>query len=227
MSAVAKLLLDDINTVLFDLDGTLLDTAPDLVDALNRVCAERNHPAPDFKLACRYVSTGAAGLIRLAFPDADAAMVENLRIRLVDLYAENVCVLTKPYPGMEKLLEQIESLGKTWGVVTNKPAALTEPLMKAIGLTNRSACIVSGDTLPQRKPDPAPIMHALDLIDCLPTVALYVGDAPQDIAAGQAAGVKTIAVSWGYIIPGHSPHEWGADYTIDRPEQLLALRTET
>jgi 2-phosphoglycolate phosphatase len=227
MSAVAKLLLDDINTVLFDLDGTLLDTAPDLVDALNRVCAERNHPAPDFELACRYVSTGAAGLIRLAFPDADAAMVENLRIRLVDLYAENVCVLTKPYPGMEKLLEQIESLGKTWGVVTNKPAALTEPLMKAIGLTNRSACIVSGDTLPQRKPDPAPIMHALDLIDCLPTVALYVGDAPQDIAAGQAAGVKTIAVSWGYIIPGHSPHEWGADYTIDRPEQLLALRTET
>ena len=227
MSAVAKLLLDDINTVLFDLDGTLLDTAPDLVDALNRVCAERNHPAPDFKLACRYVSTGAAGLIRLAFPDADAAMVENLRIRLVDLYAENVCVLTKPYPGMEKLLEQIESLGKTWGVVTNKPAALTEPLMKAIGLTNRSACIVSGDTLPQRKPDPAPIMHALDLIDCLPAVALYVGDAPQDIAAGQAAGVKTIAVSWGYIIPGHSPHEWGADYTIDRPEQLLALRTET
>jgi 2-phosphoglycolate phosphatase len=227
MSDVAKLLLDDINTVLFDLDGTLLDTAPDLVDALNRVCAEQNHPAPDFKLACRYVSTGAAGLIRLAFPDADAAMVENLRIRLVDLYAENVCVLTKPYPGMEKLLEQIESLGKTWGVVTNKPAALTEPLMKAIGLTNRSACIVSGDTLPQRKPDPAPIMHALDLIDCLPTVALYVGDAPQDIAAGQAAGVKTIAVSWGYIIPGHSPHEWGADYTIDRPEQLLALRTET
>ena len=226
MNADAKLLLDQINTVLFDLDGTLLDTAPDLVGALTRVCAEQNHPAPDFKLACRYVSTGAVGLIRLAFPEADTERVENLRIRLVDLYAENVCVLTKPYPGIEKILEQIESLGKTWGVVTNKSAALTEPLMKSIGLANRSACIVSGDTLSQRKPDPAPIVHALDLINCSPAAALYVGDATQDIAAGRAAGVKTIAVSWGYIIPGHTPHEWGADYTIDRPEQLLALRAE-
>ena len=119
-------LLDRMDAVLFDLDGTLLDTAPDLVNALYRVCDENGRTKPDFDLACRYVSTGAAGLIRLAFADDDEAQQENYRQRLVTLYADDLYAQTSPYPGIETVLKQLESNGLAWGVVTNKPANLTE-----------------------------------------------------------------------------------------------------
>ncbi len=223
MTTNQRRLLDGIEAVLFDLDGTLLDTAPDLVNALNRVCDEANSEPPDFDLACRYVSTGAAGLIRLAFPDAEPDYAEQLRKQLVELYSDRLCDLTVPYAGMAELLEELEQSRTYWGVVTNKPAALTEPLLKAIGLSDRSACIVSGDTLAERKPHPAPILHALKGLSISPAKALYLGDAPQDIAAGRAACVGTLAVTWGYIIPGEDPRSWGADYTIEHPEELLEL----
>ena len=227
MSHSRRRLLDRVEAVLFDLDGTLLDTAPDLVGALEQVCTEENSSPPDFELACRYVSTGAAGLIRLAFPSAPTDDAERLRQRLVDLYATRLCQLTVPYAGIPQLLARLESTNIHWGVVTNKPAALTDPLMEQIGLSERSACIVSGDTLAERKPHPAPILHALDSLNIDPARAAYLGDAPQDIAAGQAAGVATLAVTWGYIIPGQNPRSWGADYTIDHPDELLELTLAT
>ena len=223
MTTHSPRVLEQIELVLFDLDGTLLDTAPDLVNALMQVCDEQAVAAPDFELACRYVSTGAAGLVRLAFPDEEPEPFESYRQRLVDLYAERICELTAPFSGSPQLLEHLETTGTHWGVVTNKPAALTEPLLAQIGLAERCAAIISGDTLAERKPHPGPILHALAQVGTEPTRALYLGDAPQDIKAGNAAGVGTLAVTWGYIIPGQDPHSWGADYTIDHPQDLLDL----
>ena len=217
------MLFDQTELVLFDLDGTLLDTAPDLVNALFRVCDEQTQTKPDFALACRYVSTGAIGLVRLAFPELNDDELEPLRQRLVDVYAEELCVATKYFAGIESLLKTLEDQNKAWGIVTNKPAGLTDPLLEQLNITRRCAAVVSGDTLPQRKPDPAPLLHALDLAGHAPETAIYVGDAPQDVAAGNAAGMTTIAVGWGYILPGQDHTSWGADYTIEHPDELPAL----
>jgi phosphoglycolate phosphatase len=223
MTLLSGPLLSRTDMVLFDLDGTLLDTAPDLVNALLKVCVAENQPPPDFGLACRYVSTGAAGLIRLAFPKLDEDNVELLRQRLVQHYADNICELTRPFDGIPSVLAELEAAGKRWGIVTNKPTDLTESLMSEVALDGICACLVAGDTLPQRKPHPAPLLHALELTSVAASDSVYVGDAPQDIAAGRAAGMMTVAVSWGYIIPGENPHDWGADYTIDHSADLLKL----
>ncbi|MDP7041707.1 MAG: HAD-IA family hydrolase, partial [Gammaproteobacteria bacterium] len=208
---------------LFDLDGTLLDTAPDLVGALFRLCAEEHQPLPDYELAAQHVSTGAIGLVRLAFPDHDEQKQELLRRRLVDAYAANLHDNTRFYPGMEDLLEHIETAGVRWGVVTNKIAELTEPLLEQLGLRRRMGTVVSGDSAAERKPHPAPVLLALEELGVAPEKTVYVGDAPQDIAAGKAAGTLTIAARWGYIIPGTNPNDWQADYTIDSPDEIAGL----
>jgi phosphoglycolate phosphatase len=141
----------------------------------------------------------------------------------VDVYAQDLCIATRYFPGIEALLAKLDSADKAWGVVTNKPAGLTEPLLEQLGIAARCAAIVSGDTLTQRKPHPAPLLHALELSGHSAAAAVYVGDAPQDIAAGNAAGMTTIAVAWGYIIPGQNPADWGADYTVEEPGQIPAL----
>jgi 2-phosphoglycolate phosphatase len=223
MTEIFGPLLSQTRLVLFDLDGTLLDTAPDLVNALIKVCMAEGQPLPDFDLACRYVSTGAAGLVRLAFPEVAADRVEQLRQQLVTNYADEICVATRPYSGMPEVLTQLEVAGKRWGIVTNKPADLTAALLDTLDLTARCACIVSGDTLAERKPHPAPILHALALTGAIATHSIYIGDAPQDIVAGRAAGLATVAASWGYIVPDQNPRDWGADYTIDQPKDLLNL----
>jgi len=211
-----------IQTVLFDLDGTLLDTAPDLAAALNTVLAE-NHRAPlPFEYIRPVVSHGGMALIHRGFglEPADPA-IEPLRQRLLEVYRANISTYTRPFPGMPEVLDTLETRGLNWGVVTNKPGWLTEPLLSDLGLLQRAACVVSGDTLAQRKPDPAPMLHACALTGSEPQDCVYLGDAQRDVEAGINAGMHTLVALFGYFQDNDRPHEWQADAMIDTPADLL------
>ena len=208
--------------MLFDLDGTLADTAPDLAAALNAVL-EANGKAPlPFESIRPVVSHGGMALIRLGFglepthPD-----FEPLRQQLLRHYADHIAVHTRLFPGMDEVLEHIEQSGRNWGVVTNKPGWLTEPLMDALELMERAACVVSGDTLTERKPDPAPMLHACELAGSRNTECIYIGDAERDILAGKQAGMKTLIAGFGYIGSEDRPEDWGADALVDSPRQII------
>ena len=210
-----------IRGVLFDLDGTLLDTAPDMVGALNALrTEERLGPVP-YAIARAHVSTGAVGLLRLAFPACDEEKLGRLHKRYLQIYADRLSAETELFPGIEDLLTRLEQSGLVWGVVTNKPAALTEPLLDALSLLDRCASVVSGDTLPERKPHPGPLLHALAEAGVDAPAAMYIGDAARDIEAGKAAGLTTVAASYGYILPGDDPTGWGADLVIGSPGELF------
>ena len=210
-----------IKGVLFDLDGTLLDTAPDMVGALNTLRAEERLGPVPYAIARPHVSTGAIGLLKLAFPAHADQDVRRLHQRYLQIYADRLSTETLPFPGIEKLLVSLERSRLIWGVVTNKPASLTEPLLEALKLLHRCACVVSGDTLLERKPHPKPLLHALAQAGIDSNTAIYVGDASRDIEAGKAAGVTTVAVTYGYILPGDEPSGWGADMVIAHPDELL------
>jgi len=212
-----------ITTVLFDLDGTLLDTAPDLADALNTVLAEnRREPLP-YETIRGVVSHGGMALIKLGFGlDESSPDFEPLRQRLLSIYRANLSGKTRPFPGMAELLEQLEQGGRNWGVVTNKPAWLTEPLMQDLGLLQRAACVVSGDTLAERKPHPAPMLHACELAGSRPEQCVYIGDARRDIEAGKNARMHTLVALFGYFMDGDRPGEWQADGLLEQPLDLLA-----
>ena len=211
-----------IRTVLFDLDGTLLDTAPDLADALNAVLVEnRREPLPDVEIR-GVVSHGGMALIRLGFGiEPDDPDFEPLRQRLLDNYQANIANRTRPFPGMAKLLDELERRGLNWGVVTNKPGWLTDPLLRELDLYDRAACVVSGDTLSERKPHPAPMLHACIQAGSLPGQCVYVGDAQRDIEAGRNARMHTLVALFGYFMADDRPLEWQADGSIDRPQDLL------
>jgi len=210
-----------IDAVLFDLDGTLLDTAPDLAAALNALRVEEGGTQLSFDEIRPHVSHGGAALVRLGFPDARAAEFERLRTRLLAIYRQDVARETQLFPGLAQVLEALESAHKPWGVVTNKPGWLTEPLLAALGLMPRAGCVVSGDTMPERKPHPLPLLHAARLIGLEPLQCLYVGDAERDVIAARAAGMRTLIARYGYIGPSDRPEEWQADGIIDRPEEIL------
>ena len=211
-----------VRTVLFDLDGTLLDTAPDLADALNAVLAENHRPPLSFQEIRGVVSHGGMALIRLGFAlDESHPDFNPLRLRLLALYRDKISNKTRPFPGMGELLDQLERRGLNWGVVTNKPGWLTEPLLKNLGLFERAACIVSGDTLANRKPHPAPMLHACEQAGSTPEQCVYVGDAQRDIEAGRNAGMHTLVALFGYFQEQDRPHEWHADGMIRTPRDLL------
>jgi len=208
-----------IAAVLFDLDGTLVDTAPDLVGVLNRLLVERGRTQMPYAIARNEVSNGAGGLLRLGFGDLGSPdELEALRCRFLDLYAGCVSDRSRLFIGLEDIDQQLSRT--TWGVVTNKPDAFTRPLLAALGLAERARCVVSGDRLPQRKPDPAPLRLAAEELGVAATSCVYVGDASRDIEAGKAAGMATIAAAYGYIRPREDPHTWGADAVIRRPHDL-------
>jgi len=209
--------------VLFDLDGTLLDTAPDMVGALNALRAEEGQEPLPYASAREEVSNGSAGLLRIGFPGAEPTRQQALQRRFLDLYAARLSEATLLFAGMDRVLAQLESHDLRWGIVTNKPAWLTEPLLAALGLNHRSACTVSGDTLTERKPHPAPLLHALEAMGLPAIRAVYVGDAPRDIEAGRAAGMRTILAGYGYVGTGQDLSGWGADRIIARPEELLEV----
>ncbi len=212
----------DIQTVLFDLDGTLLDTAPDLAAALNTVLGEnRREPLP-FETIRPAVSHGGIAIIRRGFGlEASDPAIEPLRQRLLEVYRANISTHTRPFPGMAEVLDTLETRGLNWGVVTNKPGWLTEPLLGDLGLLQRAACVVSGDTLAQRKPDPAPMLHACALAGSKPQHCVYVGDAQRDVEAGNNAGMYTLVALFGYFREDDRPQEWQADAMIDTPAGLL------
>lgn len=211
--------------VLFDLDGTLLDTAPDMIFALDAICREEGVATVTYDRARGYVSNGAVGLLRLAFPDFDLTTNAEIHRRYLARYAERLAVDTRLFPLLDTLLDSLESEGVPWGVVTNKPRHLTEPLLETLGLHNRSACTVCGDTLPERKPHPRPIQFALERLGLAadPARSVYVGDARRDIQSGRAAGTRTIAARYGYVEPGQDPATWGADHMADTTLDLINL----
>ncbi len=213
----------DIRTILFDLDGTLLDTAPDLAAALNTVLEENERAALPFESIRPVVSHGGVALIKLGFRlEPDDPRFNPLRQRLLAVYRENISRHTTLFPGMGLLLDDLEQRGLNWGVVTNKPGWLTNPLLKDLQLYDRAACVVSGDTLQQRKPHPAPLLHACKLANTPPGQCLYVGDAERDIEAGKNAGMHTMVALFGYLKEEDRPHSWGATHAIKEPGELLA-----
>jgi phosphoglycolate phosphatase len=212
-----------IRTILFDLDGTLLDTAPDLAYALNQLLIEQSHDPLPYEKIRPVVSHGGRALIKLGFDITEAdEQYASLRQRLLDIYRENIARHTTLFPGMQHVLEHIESHGMLWGVVTNKPAWLTEPLLKALNLMDRSACVVSGDTTNNSKPHPEPMLHACQLSNSTVAECLYVGDAQRDIEAGKEAGMQTLAALYGYIEADDDINRWGADAIIDKPEDIIS-----
>lgn len=196
--------------VLFDLDGTLADSAPDLVAALATLCIEIGHAAPNPHIVTRVVSAGGRAILRSGLPGCDEARIEELLPRYLDLYAQRGNAATTLYAGIEPILAGLEARGIAWGVVTNKVGWLAAPMLDQLGLGARCGALVAGDTLARRKPDPDPVLHACTLLKVDPTRTLFVGDDLRDIEAGRAAGTGTVAAAWGYL-NGGDPHSWGAD----------------
>lgn len=213
---------DSIRAVLFDLDGTLADTARDLGFALNE--QRRLHglaPLP-FEAIRPQASHGARGLLKLGFNlTPDAPDFGAMRSQYLDLYERHICDHTVLFPGMDELLRALEQRGLKWGVVTNKPARFTLPLMRALRLDSRAACIVSGDTTANSKPHPEPLLTAARQIHLPPDACLYVGDAERDVEAAVAAGMKVLIADYGYLAEDDRPETWGAHGRIAAPRDLL------
>jgi N-acetyl-D-muramate 6-phosphate phosphatase len=210
-----------IEAVLFDLDGTLVDTAPDLVRVLNLLLREEGRPCMPYAVARNEVSNGALGLIRLGFGGEPAEReLQRLRQRFLVLYQRNICINSFIFHGLSDILSALSEIHLRWGIVTNKPRAFTEPLLQRLGLDRHAACVVSGDSLPQRKPHPAPLQLASRELGLPAERCIYVGDAQRDIEAGHAAGMATVAAAYGYIRPQDDPHAWGAHAVIRRPRDI-------
>jgi len=211
------------DAILFDLDGTLVDTAPDMVAVLADMMRHDGREPVDYALGRSHVSNGSAGLIQLGFPDIDDEQHELLRLDYLDRYEQAVCVKSRVFAGLDVLLDQLDENHVPWGIVTNKPARMTKPLLASLGLTGRVACQVSGDTIAQRKPHPAPLLLACELAGIVPERTVYVGDAVRDIEAGRAAGMPTIAAAYGYITDDDDPANWQADQSASDTQELTTM----
>jgi phosphoglycolate phosphatase len=216
-----------IRAVLFDLDGTLADTAPDLAHALNLQRTARGLlPLPVTYLR-RFASMGARGLIRAGFdlqPDDDR--FRQLCDEFHEFYELNLCRETRLFPGMDEVLDWLEAQDLAWGIVTNKIERYTAPLVRQLGLSGRAHTIVSGDTAVRPKPDPEPLLHASRECATAPEACLYVGDDQRDVKAARAAGMRVVIARYGYLGVGLPPEAWGADALIDTPTDLLRYVSE-
>ena len=209
--------------VLFDLDGTIADTAPDLAAAANAMRVERGLDALPLEALRPVASQGARGLLRVAFQrHPDDADYTALRDEFLQRYENALAVHTKLFDGIDEMFDALVERGIAWGIVTNKAMRFTEPLTKLLGLTARTVAIVAGDTTPHAKPHPAPLLHAAGLLGIAAIDCAYVGDDHRDIVAGRAAAMQTVAAAWGYC--GESlPTQWNADFVIATPRDLIAL----
>jgi phosphoglycolate phosphatase len=208
---------------LFDLDGTLLDTAPDFAHALNLLRAEDARVPLTIGDIRAHVSHGAGALISAAFPDcADVARKEVRRTRLVALYAAAAGHYSALFGGIEVVLERLTARRIPWGVVTNKPGWLTAPLLAKTGLATRVHCVVAGDSTPYAKPDPTPLLTAAAALGCAADESIYVGDAERDVAAARAAGMRALIAVYGYVGADDEPASWGAEALVHTPLDLLA-----
>ena len=206
--------------ILFDFDGTLADTAADLSRALNHVRASRGLPDLPLEKLRPHASAGVRGLLGAGMGILpEHADFMPLRELFLKHYTEESCVDTRLFPGMEELLAGIEARGLRWGIVTNKSTSLTRLVVKELGLETRAACVVCGDTTPHLKPHPASLLHAAKELSLAPQACVYLGDDLRDVQAARAAGMRSVAVEWGY---GESLRDWQADAIIARPQDLLA-----
>ncbi|STZ07674.1 Phosphoglycolate phosphatase [Moraxella caprae] len=218
-----------LNAVLFDLDGTLIDTAPDFIRIIKLMCAKHNHPCPADTAIREQVSAGARAMVRLMFgdelmnvADTDERMLAY-RQEFLDLYEQDICVDSRLFDGLDSLLDTLESKGVAWGIVTNKPRYLAEQLLDKLDLAKCCAVLVCPDDVANTKPDPEPMFLACKKLNIDPKNCIYVGDHIRDIQAGRASGMMTVAVGFGYIVPDENPHEWGADKVVDTPDELGRL----
>ena len=211
------------DAVLFDLDGTLVDTAPDMVAVLQDMQSAHGVDPVPYEVGRSYVSNGAIGLLGIGFPDLDIDFGDPLHHEYLERYADSLCQASQVFDGLGDLLDRLDDADCPWGIVTNKPEYLTNPLLEALGLASRSACTVSGDSLPVRKPDPAPLLLACDMAGVDAYRSIYIGDAARDIEAGLRAGMGTIAAGYGYITQDDDPRNWGADIIAPDTEELAQI----
>ncbi len=212
-----------MRTVLFDLDGTLADTAPDLAYALNCLLEEQGRAPLPYEQIRPVVSNGANAILRVGYDlPPESPEFALLRNRFLELYRAHVARETRLFPGMDDLLSYIEDAAMNWGVVTNKPAFLTDPIIAALGLAPRAVCVVSGDTTANKKPHPEPLLHACQLAGSASGQCLYIGDAERDITAGREAGMATLVALFGYLCADDHPESWGADDLVSDPLAIIA-----
>jgi 2-phosphoglycolate phosphatase len=211
-----------LSCVLFDLDGTLVDTAPDLIACLNNALGIHQLDTVDAEYVKPFISLGALPMINASVSEA-VSEAEKTRIldTMLNCYENNIAKHAVFYAGMIGTLATIEQYGLKWGVVTNKRKRFTDPLMDALDLTRRAACIISGDSTANPKPHPEPMLAACQQAGVHPHECVYIGDASHDIEAGKSVRMKTLAAVYGYIKPNDNPETWGADALIDSPEQLI------
>ncbi|MDD5461681.1 MAG: HAD-IA family hydrolase [Methylococcales bacterium] len=210
-----------LSCVLFDLDGTLVDTAPDLTSCLNKALSTHSLAPVSAETIKPFISFGAITMINESLNEsASDALRANVLETMLDLYQDNIAEHTVFFEGMTDTLDIIEAQGLKWGVVTNKRERFTNPLMDALKLSDRAACIISGDTTANQKPHVEPMLAACKQAAVKPQECVYIGDAIHDIAAGRNAQMKTLAALYGYLKPGDTPETWGADALIESPEEL-------
>jgi N-acetyl-D-muramate 6-phosphate phosphatase len=213
-----------LRAVLFDMDGTLLDSAPDFIAVAQAMRAARNLPPIDAQLIRQQISGGARAMVAGAFAmNPEAEGFEALRQEFLERYQEHCAVLTRPFDGIEQLLADIEQAKLIWGVVTNKPLRYAEPIMQQLGLAQRSAILICPEHVTHSKPHPEPMLLACARLGLEPASVLFVGDDLRDIESGRAAGTRTAAVRYGYIHHDDNPDHWGADAVVNHPCELRAL----
>ena len=210
-----------LKAVLFDLDGTLLDTAPDMVAALNALRAQESLPPLPYETVRSAVSHGAARVVKVGFPEADGETQQKLQQRFLNIYRGALSRETRLFPGMDTVLANLAGRGIKLGIVTNKAAWLTDPLLVELGLRPLFACVVSGDTVTERKPHPMPMLHAATLAGVAPGECIYVGDAERDVQAAHAAAMPALVANYGYLRADEDSALWGGDGYLSQPLDLL------
>jgi N-acetyl-D-muramate 6-phosphate phosphatase len=205
---------------LFDLDGTLLDSAPDMLAAIAAMQSARGRAPMTLAELRPHVSRGARAMAAAAFPDVEPAERERWIPEFLDAYQQALGRHGAPFPGVEAMLGRLEAAGCSWGIVTNKPEYLARQLLPILGWQSRCAVLVGGDTLAARKPDPLPLRHAAGCIGVAPADCVYVGDDERDIVAARAAGMRSVVALWGYRLASDDPVTWQGDTMVERPERL-------
>ena len=221
-------MLRHIKAVLFDLDGTLIDSAPDLAAAADRLRLDRGLPELGLTLYRPHTGTGARGMLKTAFQiEPEHPDFIDLREEFFQNYERNLVVHTRPFEGVQELLEGLKQCCLEWGIVTNKSARFTDPIVQQIPLLSQAKAVISGDTTAHAKPHPAPILEAMRRMNLSPAECVYIGDDERDIVAGKAAGVKTVAAGYGYLGDTGDIGKWGADLNIYSPLELLKWLPKT
>ncbi len=211
-----------VRTVLFDLDGTLADTLPDLAAALNSALEAEGLEALSEDAIRPLITEGGRVMVNMAVGERrDGETKERMRQTFLESYSQNLANETRLYPGMEQVLDTLDERGIPWGIVTNKLAAFTDPLVRALGIDGRARCVVSGDTTSHAKPHPEPMFYACRAAGVSPAACVYLGDAEKDVLAGRRAGMRTLVALYGYLPKDADPHAWGASGVVDSPWDLV------